>query len=37
MFSPVKLLTAPPVEMAIGSPVEPVTAPEEPDNAPIEP
>jgi len=30
MFSSIKLLTGPPVEMAVGSLVEPVTAPVEP-------
>lgn len=37
MFSPVKRLTGPPVEMAGGSPVEHVIALVELDNAPAEP
>lgn len=37
VFSPVKLLIGPPIEMDGGSPVQPVTTPVEPDNAPTEP
>ena len=37
MFSSVKLLTGPPAKMARGSLVEPVAAPVELDNAPVEP
>ena len=37
MFTSVKLLTSPPVETAIGSPVERVMALVELDNAPAEP
>ena len=37
MFSSVKLLTGPPVETVVGSPVEPAMAPIEPAMAPVEP